>query len=76
MALLPKNRTIRQNYLFAEKYIYEYAFDDEASIIAYHTKAFMESYNFAQRAILVCPPEQRQRILANVGFAEQKLGLI
>ncbi len=76
MALLPKNRTIRQNYLFAEKYIYEYAFDDEASIIAYHTKSYMESFNMAQRAVLACPPEQKQRIMANIGFSEQKLGLI
>ncbi len=76
MALLPKNRTIRTNYLFAEKYIYDYAFDDEASIITYHSKRYSESFDFAQRAILACPEAQKQRIKANIGFAEQKLGLI
>lgn len=76
MALLPKNRMIRQNYLFAEKYIYEYAFDDEACIIAYHTKAYQESFHFGQRAVLLAPPDQKQRMTANIGFAEQKLGMI
>lgn len=76
MALLPKNRMIRQNYLFAEKYIYEYAFDDEACIISYHSKSYPESYHFGQRAVLLAPPDQKQRMLANINFAEQKLGLI
>jgi hypothetical protein len=73
MGELCRNRMVHESWLFAETHIYDYAFDDELGIIAYHTGDYEVSKMASERALRRCPENDKARIQANVAFAVSKL---
>lgn len=75
MGLLSKVREPSPGYLFAEQYIYDYAFDDELAIISYWKGHPKISFEAALRSRVKAPAHHYERIDMNIKFAREKLGL-
>jgi glycosyltransferase involved in cell wall biosynthesis len=73
LGIVTENRTPHDYFLFPEPHIYDYAFDDELSIIAYWKGHYKVSAAAALRAKDRCPPHMLPRVQMNVDFAMAKL---
>jgi hypothetical protein len=71
--MVTENRTAHDYFLFPEPHIYDYAFDDELSIIAYWKGHYKIAAAAALRAKDRCPPHSLPRVQANLDFALAKL---
>jgi hypothetical protein len=63
------SRTPSQNFLFTERLVYDYEFDDEFSIHCFYLKKDKESAAAAFKALQSAPPAQEARIRQNYEFA-------
>lgn len=75
MGAIIENRNAHANFLFTEANVYNWAFDDELSIIAYWRQHNKISFEAARRAYKLAPEHQKQRVLMNIKFARERLGL-
>jgi hypothetical protein len=73
IGLTVSNRKAPTAALFVEKDIYDWRFDDELSVTAFWTGHYPEGYAAACRALMHCPPEQRERIRNSAQFCFDKL---
>ena len=73
IGLTVSNRIPAATALFVEKDTYDWRFDDELSITAFWTSHYAEGYAAACRALMHCPPEQRERIRNSAQFCFDKL---
>ena len=75
MGAIIENRNAHSNFLFTEANVYNWAFDDELSIITYWRQHHKISFEAARRAYKLAPEQHRPRILMNIKFARERLGL-
>ncbi len=75
MAAIIENRTPLASFLFTELNIYDYAFDDELSVISYWRNHNKISYEAARRAYAAAPAHHKSRLLMNIRSARERLGL-
>jgi glycosyltransferase involved in cell wall biosynthesis len=75
LGLLSTCREVSHGFLFAERHIYDYAFDDELSIISFWKGHPKISYATSLRARQKAPAHEWERINMNIKFAREKLGL-
>jgi len=68
-------KSIKQDFLFTEKWIYDYGLLDEFSIAAYWSNHYRESYDACEKLLQnsLFPADQRSRIQENLNFAKGKL---
>jgi glycosyltransferase involved in cell wall biosynthesis len=69
------NKKFREDFLFAEMWIYDYAMMDEFSIAAYWAKHYQEALDCCQKLLNnpKFPKEQLPRLRENLNFAKKKL---
>ncbi len=75
MGAIIENRIPHASFLFAEPNIYEYAFDDELSVISYWRNHNKISYESSRRAYAAAPEHHKSRLLMNIRSARERLGL-
>ncbi len=75
MAAIVENRIPHLSFLFIEKHIYDYAFDDELSVISYWRNHNKISFDAARRAYKNAPEHHKGRLLNNIRSARERLGL-
>jgi hypothetical protein len=69
------NKTIKDDFLFTEKWIYDYGMLDEFSIAAYWSGHYQESYEACQELLQnpLMPKIQLSRIKKNLSFSKDKI---